>query len=322
MRPCVTYARRERRFGGLVRDSMPARCPDYLEQSVEFQARTRCGWAILLVLCSRRAVLDQHFSPIFHSCSALPPGSWALAAASSCCNCLAPCRAPASVVLPRWPCGCRGARPTGRRICGRHLHLDAWPACWRPSPAVVLAGFPGRDGRLPTSRTAAVMRIGLAVWIIGVTWACCLASSRSCAGGLARGMRVAAAIALALTIFVPRSATSAPTSPGRLLGRHKMSPVLESQEDLGGPGGRHVGGDAGGGAAQSSVARSWAASWRPSAFGLTVGLAGVLGDLAESLIKRDCQQKDASQVVPGFGGVLDVVDSDRLCRPGRLLVAA
>jgi phosphatidate cytidylyltransferase len=44
-------------------------------------------------------------------------------------------------------------------------------------------------------------------------------------------------------------------------------------------------------------------------FGLVVGGIGALGDLAESLIKRDCQRKDASQVVPGFGGVLDVVDS-------------
>ena len=44
-------------------------------------------------------------------------------------------------------------------------------------------------------------------------------------------------------------------------------------------------------------------------FGLTVGLAGVLGDLAESLLKRDLQTKDASQAVPGFGGVLDVIDS-------------
>ena len=35
----------------------------------------------------------------------------------------------------------------------------------------------------------------------------------------------------------------------------------------------------------------------------------MLGDLAESLIKRDCQRKDASLTVPGFGGVLDVVDS-------------
>jgi phosphatidate cytidylyltransferase len=44
-------------------------------------------------------------------------------------------------------------------------------------------------------------------------------------------------------------------------------------------------------------------------FGLTVGFAGIVGDLAESLIKRDVQTKDASHMVPGFGGVLDVVDS-------------
>jgi phosphatidate cytidylyltransferase len=50
-------------------------------------------------------------------------------------------------------------------------------------------------------------------------------------------------------------------------------------------------------------------------FGVTVGGAGVLGDLAESLIKRDCQKKDASQAVPGFGGVLDVVDSVLFAAP-------
>ena len=48
---------------------------------------------------------------------------------------------------------------------------------------------------------------------------------------------------------------------------------------------------------------------REVGFGVTVGVAGMLGDLAESLIKRDCGHKDASQAVPGFGGVLDVVDS-------------
>jgi phosphatidate cytidylyltransferase len=45
------------------------------------------------------------------------------------------------------------------------------------------------------------------------------------------------------------------------------------------------------------------------AFGLSLGVAGMAGDLAESLIKRDCQKKDASHAVPGFGGVLDVVDA-------------
>src|SRR5690349_2631729 len=50
-------------------------------------------------------------------------------------------------------------------------------------------------------------------------------------------------------------------------------------------------------------------------FGLTVGIAGTLGDLAESLIKRDCRSKDASAVVPGFGGVLDVVDAILFAAP-------
>jgi len=40
-----------------------------------------------------------------------------------------------------------------------------------------------------------------------------------------------------------------------------------------------------------------------------LGLAGQLGDLAESLIKRDCQVKDTGSLLPGLGGVLDVLDS-------------
>ena len=43
--------------------------------------------------------------------------------------------------------------------------------------------------------------------------------------------------------------------------------------------------------------------------GLFLGIAGQLGDLAESLLKRDCQVKDTSSLMPGMGGVLDVLDS-------------
>ncbi len=43
-------------------------------------------------------------------------------------------------------------------------------------------------------------------------------------------------------------------------------------------------------------------------FGGVVGFSALLGDLAESLLKRDANVKDASSLMPAFGGVLDVID--------------
>jgi phosphatidate cytidylyltransferase len=43
--------------------------------------------------------------------------------------------------------------------------------------------------------------------------------------------------------------------------------------------------------------------------GLIVGIVGQIGDLVESLLKRDAQVKDASRLLPGHGGVLDRFDS-------------
>ncbi|MCM8797281.1 MAG: phosphatidate cytidylyltransferase [Candidatus Omnitrophica bacterium] len=43
--------------------------------------------------------------------------------------------------------------------------------------------------------------------------------------------------------------------------------------------------------------------------GFFVGIIGQLGDLSESLIKRDCQVKDSGNILPGMGGVLDELDS-------------
>jgi len=43
--------------------------------------------------------------------------------------------------------------------------------------------------------------------------------------------------------------------------------------------------------------------------GLALGALGQLGDLSESLMKRDCKIKDSGELLPGIGGALDLADS-------------
>ena len=49
--------------------------------------------------------------------------------------------------------------------------------------------------------------------------------------------------------------------------------------------------------------------------GFLSGVAGIMGDLAESLLKRSAAVKDAGNVVPGYGGAMDVVDSLMVAGP-------
>jgi phosphatidate cytidylyltransferase len=124
-------------------------------------------------------------------------------------------------------------------------------------------------------------------------------------------------VALALAIFVPKCCDIGAYFTGRLLGRHRMTPVLSPKKTWEGA----VGGLAFAVLASVGIDRLGpvpvigSCLWCEIVFGLLVGGAGMLGDLAESLLKRDCQKKDASEAVPGFGGVLDVVDAVLFAAP-------
>jgi phosphatidate cytidylyltransferase len=60
--------------------------------------------------------------------------------------------------------------------------------------------------------------------------------------------------------------------------------------------------------------------WKGFIFGVILGGIGQLGDLLESLMKRDADVKDSGRLIPGFGGILDVIDSPLLASPFAYLL--
>ncbi len=108
---------------------------------------------------------------------------------------------------------------------------------------------------------------------------------------------------------------------GRLIGKHRLAPQLSPGKTIEGVLGGILFSISGAFFALRLVPDwilvemppfTW---WQILTYGLIVGSAGVLGDLAESLLKRNAGQKDSSSWLLGFGGVLDLLDSLLLAGP-------
>ena len=94
---------------------------------------------------------------------------------------------------------------------------------------------------------------------------------------------------------------------GVLFGRHPLAPGISPKKSWEGLVGSVVGSMAAGVACMVwLVDGDW---WVGLVLGVVVATAATLGDLTESLIKRDVGIKDMSQVLPGHGGIMDRLDS-------------
>ena len=129
--------------------------------------------------------------------------------------------------------------------------------------------------------------------------------------------------ALASWVIVVKMGDTGAYTVGRLIGRHKMASIISPGKTI----------EGGLGALIFSCLGSWLVFqspilsgklivtshptpwWGWIGFGLLVSIAGMVGDLAESLLKRDVGCKDSSRWMPGFGGVLDILDSLLLSAP-------
>jgi len=119
--------------------------------------------------------------------------------------------------------------------------------------------------------------------------------------------------ALLMFVFVVKSADIGAYTVGTLFGRHKLSPRVSPGKTWEGAGGALLVAVV---VALAFAAGSGIMSWLWAiAFGLLLACVGQAGDLAESMIKRDAGRKDAANKVPGFGGILDIVDSPLAAAP-------
>lgn len=113
---------------------------------------------------------------------------------------------------------------------------------------------------------------------------------------------------IAYLIAVTKSGDIAAYIVGSLWGRHSLIPHISPKKSVEGT----VAGLIASVGVSAAFAGHLPAAWSLGQLigvGLVTGLVAQCGDLSESLIKRYCGAKDSGKAIPGFGGLLDVLDS-------------
>ncbi len=108
---------------------------------------------------------------------------------------------------------------------------------------------------------------------------------------------------------------------GRALGRHKLIPWLSPGKTWEGLAcGVLLSGIIGAIFAPFFLHHMQTKWWVGFIISVVLGTIGQAGDLLESMMKRDAEVKDSGSIIPGFGGILDVIDSPLLAAPFAYLL--
>ncbi len=235
--------------------------------------------------------------------------------------------------------GATSARPSGNTVVGGTVALVV--ANWAPHVARQLAIDPARPVPVSYNPSAPIEVMAWPLWtFVAIVMATFLSQSlqfrrpghtmATIAGtilavayvGLLGGFMIQirwfdgpyhGLIPLATLVATAKGSDVGAYTMGRLAGRNKLWPRLSPNKTIEGAIGGLIFGVLASlivTAVATFVLDAPCLDWLEAiGFGLLVAPVAQLGDLMESMIKRDCDAKDASSSVPGFGGVLDVLDS-------------
>lgn len=186
------------------------------------------------------------------------------------------------------------------------------------------AGVPGRLEPSPSTASASLALLTGAAFLVAASRREARGASATIGGaliifviaGVLPGFWVKVRIDFSAWLFaacvlVVKSADIGAYFGGRLFGRHRLIPWLspgKTREGL-------VAGIALSALVAAAIAWAWQGRpWVPSIGaaaigGAALGAVGAMGDLGESLLKREAGAKDSGRILPGMGGIFDVLDS-------------
>lgn len=105
---------------------------------------------------------------------------------------------------------------------------------------------------------------------------------------------------------------------GILIGRHPMAPMVSPRKSWEGFAGSIIGsGTCGVLLMVFTFHHEW---WKGALYGVAIAVTATLGDLGESMVKRDLGLKDMGRLLPGHGGIMDRLDSLLPCAPVAYLL--